>query len=89
MLNVFKTPILGGKERGKGGLYHPTQKPLSIVSKLIKVSSNENDIILDPFLGSGTTAVAAKQLKRNFIGIEISKKYCKIARDRLKQDILL
>jgi len=89
MLNVFKTPILGGEERGKGGLYHPTQKPLSIVSKLIKVSSNENDIILDPFLGSGTTAVAAKQLKRNFIGIEISKKYCKIARDRLKQDILL
>jgi DNA modification methylase len=53
------------------------------------MSSKESDLILDPFLGSGTTAVAAKQLKRNFIGIEISPKYCEIARGRLRQELLL
>jgi site-specific DNA-methyltransferase (adenine-specific) len=76
----------------KGGYkndFHPTQKPLDIICKMVKNSSKEGDIILDPFLGSGTTAVACKQLKRNFIGIEISEKYCAIARDRLRQEILL
>ena len=46
-------------------------------------------VILDPFIGSGTTAVAVKKLKRNFIGIEINPDYCKIARERLRQEILL
>ena len=76
----------------KGGYkndFHPTQKPLSIISKMLKNSTKEGDLILDPFLGSGTTAVACKQLKRNFIGIEISEKYCEIARQRLRQEILL
>jgi len=68
---------------------HPTQKPLKVIKKLINVSSKEDDLILDPFLGSGTTAVAAKHLKRNFIGIEIDEKYCEIARKRLGQEILL
>ena len=68
--------------------FHPTQKPIGIIEPLIGVSSNENDIVLDPFLGSGTTAVAAKQLGRRFIGIEISEKYCEIARQRLRQEIL-
>jgi len=68
---------------------HPTQKPTSLMGYLIKTYSNENDTILDPFLGSGTTCVAAKQLKRNYIGIEISPKYCQIAKQRLRQDILL
>ena len=56
---------------------------------MIENSSNENDLILDSFLGSGTTAVACKHLKRNFIGIEISDKYCEIARQRLRQEVLL
>lgn len=76
----------------KGGYtnkFHPTQKPIDIISKMIKNSSKENDVILDMFLGSGTTAVACKQLKRNFIGIEISPEYCKIAEQRLRQGILL
>jgi len=67
---------------------HPTEKPLNIISTLMKNSSKENDLILDPFLGSGTTAVACQELHRNFIGIEISEKYCQIARDRLKQQPL-
>lgn len=68
--------------------FHPTQKPLGIIEPLILVSSNENETILDPFMGSGTTAVACKHLKRNFIGIEISPEYCKIARQRLRQEVL-
>ena len=69
---------------------HPCPKPVDFWKKLLlKGSLEENEIIFDPFLGSGTTAVVAKQLGRNYIGIEISEKYCKIADERLRQDILL
>ena len=67
---------------------HPTQKPTELMKWCLQNYSTENDLILDPFLGSGTTAVAAKQLGRKFIGIEISEKYCEIARGRLRQEIL-
>jgi len=63
---------------------HPTEKNLDLFKDLILVSSNENDLVLDPFVGSGTTAVAAKSLKRNFIGVDISRKYCDIAEERIK-----
>ena len=79
MKNLITTHILNGKERTE----HPTQKPLEIITKLIKVSSNEGDTILDPFLGSGTTMVAARDLRRSCIGIELEKKYCEIAKKRL------
>lgn len=69
-------------------LRHPTEKPVSLCSFLIEKSSKESDTILDPFLGSGTTAVACQELHRNFIGIEISPEYCKIAEARLKQQVL-
>lgn len=62
---------------------HPTIKPLHIIKNLIINSSKENDIILDPFIGSGTTAVAAKELNRNYIGIELNPTFHKIALDRL------
>jgi len=68
---------------------HPTQKPEKLMKWCVANYSLEGQTILDPFLGSGTTAVACKQLKRNFIGIEISQKYCDIANQRLRQDILL
>ena len=64
---------------------HPTIKPIKMIEMLIKASSNENDIVCDPFMGSGTTAVACKELGRNFIGFEISEEYCKIAEERLKK----
>jgi site-specific DNA-methyltransferase (adenine-specific) len=63
---------------------HPTQKSEKLLAKIILASSNEGDIILDPFLGSGTTAVVAKKLGRNFVGIEIDKDYCCLAEKRLE-----
>ena len=65
-------------------IHHPTVKPINLMKRTIKSFSNGTTSILDPFLGSGTTAVAAKELKRNFIGIEINVKYCEIAKKRLQ-----
>jgi len=67
---------------------HKSQKPIELIRKLIMEYSNEGDTVLDPFLGSGTTAVACKQLNRNYIGIELSEEYCSIAKKRLEQDVL-
>lgn len=64
---------------------HPTQKPEELLRKIILASSDENDIVLDPFVGSGTTAVCAKQLKRQFIGIDQMEQYLEWAAVRLKQ----
>ena len=63
--------------------YHPTQKNMKIVMRMIETSSKEDDTILDPFIGSGTTAVACKNLNRNYIGFELNKNYCDIAKMRL------
>ncbi len=63
---------------------HPTQKPEKLLAKLILASSNEGDMVFDPFLGSGTTAVTAKKLNRNFMGIEKEKEYAALAIKRLK-----
>ena len=62
---------------------HPTQKPEKLIAKLILASSNINEIVLDPFLGSGTTSVVAKKLRRNYIGIEQNEQYCAWAEKRL------
>lgn len=69
--------------KDKDKFKHPTIKPLKIIKNLIINSSKENDIVLDCFSGSGTTCVAAKELDRQFIGIEIDPKYHKISLDRL------
>lgn len=63
---------------------HPTQKPENLCSYLMVKSSNEGDTILDPFMGSGTTGVACKNLNRNFIGIELDPEYFKIAKERIE-----
>ncbi|PID77369.1 MAG: site-specific DNA-methyltransferase [Deltaproteobacteria bacterium] len=62
---------------------HPTQKPEKLIAKLILASSNEGDVVFDPFLGSGTTSVAAKKLNRLYSGVEIDKDYCCLAEKRL------
>ena len=73
----------------KEGKYHEFQKPLEVLKRIIEIGSKENDLIFDPMIGSGTTLVAAKNLGRRFIGFEINPDYCKIAEDRLRQEILL
>jgi site-specific DNA-methyltransferase (adenine-specific) len=62
---------------------HPTQKPEKLIAKLILASSKKGDVVLDPFLGSGTTSVVAKKLGRNYIGIEMNPEYCLWAEKRL------
>ncbi len=64
---------------------HPTQKPEKLIAKLILASSNEGDVVLDPFLGSGTTSVVAKKLGRKFVGIELDKLYACLAEKRLEK----
>lgn len=65
------------------GLVHPTQKPISLMEYLIKTYSNEGDVVLDFCAGSGTTGVAAKNLNRDFIGIEMDEGYFKVAQERI------
>lgn len=72
-------PICGGKEK----TIHTTQKPLSIMSELVKTMTNEGDVVLDPFMGSGTTGVACQQLNRQFIGIEQEPSYFEVAKQRM------
>lgn len=67
---------------------HPTPKPIDLIQWLCENHSNDGHLILDPFLGSGTTLVAAKNLGRRAIGIEINYEYCKIAEQRLAQEVL-
>ena len=74
---------LNQKDKKKYG--HPTIKPLPLVSRLIRNSSTEGQLILDPFAGSGTTLVAAKMLNRNYIGFEIEPKWCDLANQRITE----
>ena len=82
MRDLWEMPLVQGKERLRGEdgkALHPTQKPEEMLKRIILASSNEGDIVLDPFMGSGTTGAIAKKLKRNFIGIEKEDFYIKIA----------
>lgn len=63
--------------------YHPTQKPEGLLNRIITACTKENDVILDPFMGSGTTCFVAKKLKRNYVGIEKEGKYFTIAKNRI------
>lgn len=65
--------------------FHPTQKPVDLLKYLIEKSSNENDVVLDSFMGSGSTGVAAKALNRNFIGIELDENYFNVAKERIEK----
>ena len=80
--SCFETATVSGKE--KTG--HPTQKSLKLMEDLIKIHTNENEIILDPFMGSGSTGVAALKNNRKFIGIELQKEYFEIANGRLNDE---
>lgn len=79
--SLFNTSIVSGKER----TIHPTQKSLKLMCNIVKIHTNVEDLILDPFMGSGTTGVAAMHEGRRFIGVEIDPNYYKIAYDRIKK----
>jgi DNA modification methylase len=64
---------------------HPAEKPIELIKRFVKVSSCENDVVLDCFMGSGTTGVACKELNREFIGIELDEKYFNIAKERIER----
>jgi len=81
--NKYKSNILKYKKDYNG--YHPTQKPILLLEDLIKTFSNENDLVVDLTMGSGSTGVAAKNLNRSFIGIEQDPKYFKIAEERINK----
>jgi len=86
MRDLWIMPVVQGKERVRdktGRSAHPTQKPENLLERVILASSNKGDVVLDPFLGSGTTAAVAKRLGRSWIGIETEEKYIKIAEKRL------
>ena len=87
MRSTWNFPICGGKERLKinGIKLHSTQKPEALLHRIILASSNKNDFILDPFLGSGTTAVVSKKLGRVYYGIEKEKKYFDASIKRVKK----
>jgi len=75
------------RDNGEKRYDHPTQKPQKVISWVIADYTKPSDIILDPFLGSGTTAYCAKKLNRHCIGIEIEEKYCEIAAKRCSQGV--
>ena len=81
MRNPSSVQYFNNREKVRG--LHPTQKPVALMEYLIKTYTNEDDTVLDFTMGSGTTGVAAKNLNRSFIGIEIDEKYFKIAKDRI------
>jgi len=77
---IFECPIVNHKQR-----IHPTQKPLEVIQELIKIHSNEGDVVLDCFMGSGTTAVACELNNRKWIGFELEREYFELANKRLEQ----
>jgi site-specific DNA-methyltransferase (adenine-specific) len=77
---IFESPVVNHKKR-----IHPTQKPVEIISELVKIHSNENDIILDCFMGSASTAVASTLHNRKWIGFELEREYYELANKRLEQ----
>ena len=85
MRSNWNLPICSGSERLKknGKKIHSTQKPESLLHRILLATSNKNDLILDPFLGSGTSAAVAKKLGRNYFGIEKEKNYFKAAEQRI------
>jgi site-specific DNA-methyltransferase (adenine-specific) len=82
MRNLFDVPLTKASEKEHGK--HPSQKPLEVLNNLVLALTNEGDVVLDCFLGSGTTAVSALQHKRNFIGIEQNYDYLQLAERRLE-----
>ncbi len=91
MRSDWVLPICSGKERLKknGKKVHSTQKPEALLHRIILATTNKHDVIFDPFLGTGTTAVVAKKLGRNYFGIEKDKKYFEVACERINKTSII
>lgn len=76
--DVIEYPVVPNKER-----IHPAEKPIGLLRELLMACTPSNGVVLDPFIGAGSTAIAAKDLELSFIGIELDEDYCKVARKRL------
>lgn len=83
--DVWSIPLVSGNSKERTS--HPAQYPEKLIERIIKASSNEGDLVLDPFMGSGTTAVVAKRLNRKFVGYETNKDYLSILKTRLKNEV--
>lgn len=84
MKDVWETSLVKPSEKKQGK--HPTQKPMALLEKIILASTNENDIVLDPFNGSGTTGIVANKLNRKYIGIDKEKEYLDLTIKRKRSD---
>jgi site-specific DNA-methyltransferase (adenine-specific) len=82
MSSVWRIPAVPKREKLHG--YHPTQKPLRLVRRALLASTREGDLVFDPFAGSGTTGVAAKELNRFFVGTELEREFARLARRRIE-----
>lgn len=85
--NILRIPSLKGSSKEKIG--HPSQKPIALIHQLISASTREGDAVLDPFLGSGTTAAAAQELGRQWLGIESRPEYARIAEKRITEMLVV
>lgn len=85
--DVWQIPKVtsGANRSSKERMPHPAQFPIALIDRIVKASSNPNEIVLDPFLGSGTSAIVALSNGRKFVGFEINEKYCDLAVERIKQ----
>ena len=84
--DTWEIPYLNPRAKERVG--YPTQKPVLLLNRIISIATDEGDIVLDPFCGSGTTLVSAKSLKRNYIGFDISENACNISNKRLEEMII-
>jgi site-specific DNA-methyltransferase (adenine-specific) len=80
--SVWRIPAVPNSEKREG--YHPTQKPLRLVRRALLASTRESDLVFDPFCGLGTTAVAAKELNRAFVGAELEEEFAALAARRIR-----
>ena len=80
MKDVWLIPLVKKVEKVYGK--HPTQKPIELLERIILASTNEGDLVLDPFNGSGTTGIASIRLNRKYIGIEKNEEYCELTKKR-------
>ena len=83
--DFIETSVVSNGEKKAGK--HPTQKPIALLEHFVKLLSNEGDLVVDPFMGSGSTGVVCKKMGRNFVGVEFDKEYYEIAQRRIEDCI--